>query len=756
MKAAHAKSIRLLVLLTVIVMSLGALTQVAEAGDFIVQDDLIELSNPYYELALNVADGGIAYILDKSTNQRIGEGGKNNALWIAALDSGSPISSSAYPDQFSYAWNAAQSTLTLTYTGSLAVTVTIQIADGPWLKMQAVISNHSGANIRFVNFPGELKILESDIHDALLPMIPGAQISSAFFAKRGTFVNQYPGAMFADYLAVRSARGKITLYTARGAVLQPALIGFEHVAETGYTKMMHNYKTWIADAQTWTSPQVVVHIGQDYPETIASYRIDNHIDDFKALVEKLGSLAPTYFSAPMYKLDLAALGKPFRDLPSAVIDKMNFPGLVHFVAFQSGGHDRSYPDFIPPDKKWGSTADFASLVSYLQSRGSLAVPYTNFSWWDAKGPTMLNLPPDTTLDKIVVKGENGLPIFETYGPRTGFVASLQNAFVKDRIAEQHKALMQTVGVNGIFEDQWGARNAPYDFNGAGPNDPATAYFEGVLAHYRTYAADALMTESGVDVLADQGVGFMGTNYLWDLLGYRAATAPVTTYYPMAGMLLRDKVLLYQHDLAAQTWTDSKDMLRWNLAQGYNLSIAFFDEALPGLNMDNPWLNLVGVFQKYALANYADQRIVSYDDLGNGVTRTAFITYQVYANWSQDSAYTLNGNTLPPGGVLTQANDHTVTAGVFTAYNGNPLSSGEHSLVETRSPDGLKIFQPIGPDTMIHINKDAAWTDVTVVAHRYDGTVIASVDAVISGSDVSFSYAARLNGQTVGYYQLTAR
>jgi hypothetical protein len=58
--------------------------------------------------------------------------------------------------------------------------------------------------------------------------------------------------------------------------------------------------------------------------------------------------------------------------------------------------------------------------------------------------------------------------------------------------------------------------------------------------------------------------------------------------------------------------------------------------------------------------------------------------------------------------------------------------------------------------MIHINKDAAWTDVTVVAHRYDGTVIASVDAVISGSDVSFSYAARLNGQTVGYYQLTAR
>jgi hypothetical protein len=171
-------------------------------------------------------------------------------------------------------------------------------------------------------------------------------------------------------------------------------------------------------------------------------------------------------------------------------------------------------------------------------------------------------------------------------------------------------------------------------------------------------------------------------------------------------------------------------------------------------MDNPWLNLVGLFQKYALANYADQRIVSYDDLGNGVNRTVFATYQVYANWSQDSAFTLNGNMLPPGGVITQANDRSVTAGIFTAYNGNLLSSGEHYLVETRSSDEIKVFQPIGPDTTIHINKYAAWANVTVVAYRYDGTVIARVDAVVSGRDVSFGYAARLNGQAVGYYQLT--
>lgn len=61
----------------------------------------------------------------------------------------------------------------------------------------------------------------------------------------------------------------------------------------------------------------------------------------------------------------------------------------------------------------------------------------------------------------------------------------------------------------------------------------------------------------------------------------------TEYYPLAGMLFRDKVLLYQHDLAAETMTDNKDMLRWNAAMGYNLS----GDLYTGVN--NPWLAVIG-------------------------------------------------------------------------------------------------------------------------------------------------------------------
>ncbi len=455
------------------------------------------------------------------------------------------------------------------------------------------------------------------MHDALLPMMPGALLNSAFFTKGQSFVGEYPGIMFADYLALRSARGQLAIYTQQGAQVQPTMIGFLHLDDQN-AALAHSYQTWIADGATWQSPAVIVTVGQDYPATIDHYRTDNQIDHYPSLSAKLGSAAPRYFAAPMYKLDFAALKLKFADVAAKIIDKLNFPGMFHLVVFQPRGHDKNYPDFLPPDPKWGTQDEMTAMVSAIHQAGSLAVPYTNFSWWDNNGPTLKHLPAGTKItDFITIKDSHGIPDFESYGPNNGFVMNLHNAFVEDKIAQQHAALLNDVGVDAIFEDQWGARSAPYDFNPAGldTSDPATSYFEGVRDHYRAQAASKLMTEVGVDVLADQGVAFMGTNYLWDMLGYRSATATTTSYYPMAGMLLRDKVLLYQHDLAAETWTNNKDMLRWNLAQGYSLSNAFLDAKTSGLNMDNPWLNLIGVFQKYALANYADERVQSYDDLG---------------------------------------------------------------------------------------------------------------------------------------------
>ena len=729
---------------------LGTTVTLAQSSPIMVEDGAIKVRNTGYEIDFSAINGAITAIHDARSpaNEMVSDGNEGGSLWSAKFDNDKLFNTTT--EAFSYTIDGQ--TLTLNYKGDIALAVTVDATDGNALKMQAVIDNQTGNTVRLVGFPNNLRIAEAEVQDALLPLMPGALLNADFFAKGSTYNGQYPGEFFADYEAVQSAHGKLALYSQQGAVVQPIYAGFLHLTtETGRSVLTHNYKTWITDGTTWISPWAVLRVGQDYPDSIAAYRTENGIDQYPSLSAKLGGEAEKYYSEPMYKLDVQVLHQKFSDLETNVIDKMNFPGLIHAVAFQVNGHDRNYPDMLPPATRWGTTQDFAALVQAIHDKGGLVVPYTNLSWWDNKGPTLSGLPKGTTLNDVIVKDAHGLPDTETYSAHSGFVVDLNNAFVENKIAEEHAALLNDVGVDGIFEDQWGNRAAPYDFNAAAP-DPATGYFTGVLKHFAAQSSSHIMTEVGVDVLANDAVGFMGTNTLWDMLGYRGATAPFTSYYPMAGMLLRDKVLLYQHNLAAETWTKNKDMLRWNLALGYNLSNAFYDAKQGALNMDNPWLNLTGVFQKYALANYADQPVMRYDDFGNGVRRTMFATFQVISNWNSDSPYSVDNVTLPPGGVITHAEDGSVTAGVFASYNGVDLTPGDHYLVEVRSAEAVRLFQPIGDDTMISIKMVKAGTPV-VQAYGYDDRLLGTVDSTVSGANVSFMVSGMMDGQAVGYYQV---
>jgi hypothetical protein len=728
------------------------------AGKLISSRKLITLNNKSYEVAVELASGSIRYILDKKTRQKISTGNRDGILWGALTHSGRWISSSGYGSGFTYGWEPRLKKLTLNYPGQdpdpVDVTVSIAASGDQYFTMQAVVNNRSDIKIQAFRFPYDLNVAEDRVTDALLPMIPGVKLRSGFFTSHQSYSALYPGVMFADYLALRSSQGQIAVYGQKGNRIQPVNLGFAHDGNNpGHTSIIHHYQTWIESGKQWVSPVVVIRVGQEYPQSIAAYRRENGMQDFQSLAAKLGPRKQQYFESPLYKMDLKVLRKSFSELKAAVIDNLAIPGIIHPVAFQPGGHDRNYPDFIPPAALYGTGESLAELVKYAQSKGNLVIPYTNFSWWNTDSPTLRNLPAGVTPKQIAVNQPGGTADIENYGS-DGYVVNFYHEFVAARIAAEHEKLISAIGFDGIFEDQLGARDARYDYNpagwnapGAAGNDPATSYFEGILGHTQALAKHHLMTECGIDRLARDEIGFMGTNYLWDLLGYRKATADYSDYYPMIGMLCRDKVLLYQHNLAIETWTDDKDMFRWNLAFGYNFSAAFND-------MNSPWLPLIGVFQKYVLSRYTDELVTGFDDLGNRATRTSFGSYKVYANWDDRNTLAQSGHVVAPGGALVVANDGSVTAGVFTNYNGNILNEGEHYLVEVRSKDNIKVFQPMGTNTPIHVKKYSSWPGVTIGAYGYDGEFIAETSAVTLKDDVLFDWNTQCSDKKVMYYQLT--
>lgn len=715
---------------------------------FIEAEQQLIVKHDQYEIAFSRQNGGIAYVKQQGSEQPLSVG--NASLWHVLLGETSSIQS-AEAASFSYKWKQAERELQFFYQDPLPVEIRISFAEPQRIKLQASLENSSSEVIKGVRFPNELKVDEEIVRDGMLPMLPGAKLKGAFFTEHNSFADQYPGVMFASYLAIDTKLGGMAMYDVHDETILMTELGFKHqLQDPGKTSFVHNYKTWIEPGQKWESATVVVELGSHYEQSIVSYRELNGIDQYRSLAAKLGDTAEQYYELPLYKTDISALkDASWQSLSDNYIDKLNYNGIIHLVAFQQGGHDENYPDFLPPDPKWGGEAAFTDFVKRAQAAGNIMVPYTNMSWWGINAPTLKKLPDGVTLQELMVNRENGTIVQEDYGPHSGYVVNTGHPFFYERTAEEHRKLIEEAGFDGIFEDQWGIRNSPYVFNPAIPEgtDPSTAYFAG-LRRYVEQLKHPLYMEDGTDVLADNSIGFMGSTYLWDVLGYRKNTATYTEYYPLSGMLLRDKVMQYHHNLAGETMTDNLDMLRWNAAMGYNLSVDLYH------GVTNPWVDAAGVLQKHVLARYADERVVSFQQPAPDVSETKFESYTVTANWSKEQSYALNEQVeLAPGGFHISSADDAVRAGHYTVYNGLELDAGEHLLVELRAADQIRVYQPIGSDTSLKIKKQADWAHTVATAYEANGRKIAELVASEAGDYVSFDYVSEIKGAKVGYVAL---
>jgi hypothetical protein len=622
--------------------------------------------------------------------------------------------------------------------------------------MQLQLQNNWGYVLDYVLFPSDLVFIESDIKEVLLPVLPGIVLEPAFFNQNRSYTANYPGypGLFADYVSLSSAKGQIAIYSLYGqGPIRPVVIGFIHDDDyvSNSTFYYHTFGVRISDGNMWTTPWVRVRISQSLLETISAYRIDNGLERFRSLPKKLGSRYTQLVQSPLFKADAAQLAIPFSQYPD-LLSQVPSPGILHPVAYQPRGHDENYPDFLPPDSAWGATADFAAMFQQAQALGLLVMPYTNPTWWDDESPTLQSLPPPLTITDVAVLDDQGVPVYEYYGPHGGYVVSPWAPFVQQRLDQLVRQMTEDVPSDMLFEDQIGARPWLFDHN---PSSPCPiAYIEGWLKHTRTYSDTLLMTELGFDRLAETEVGFHGSVLLPERFGYTPDWwGTVWHPYPLAPLMVRDKVLFYQHDLAPETMTIDKATLTWNLAFGYMLS---YDLGYGG-GLDNTWLGLVSTFQKYVLSRYASEVMTKFTNLEDKVTQTSFETFTVIANWDEAHTYSTSKHTLSPLGVLSMSADGRLTSGVFTSYNGVPLSAGDHYLIENRGLTDITVRQPIGTDTSLTLELLPGWSPnapIKAWAYTAMGQVIGSVPVIVTAQGIAFVYRQQMSKSSVAYYKIT--
>lgn len=718
-----------------------------------------------YRITLSKRNGQIVDLVDRSAGARLVQGTKG-CLWRVEARARPSLNDACSfkprgARRFSYEWNPASAILTLNYRDPVLGSATVTLrARAAFFDLQMTVTNR-GSVLTHVSLPGELLGDVGSVEAGYAPnVLPGVRLNPGFFTKVGNNVHIYPSRWaFADYLALEAGGGSLSLYSVNSGPIHPVALGFLRHPSGGRCSgpsfcIVHQFQTWIAPREKWTSPVVRARIGQTVEQSILAYRRDNGIAAYPSVQEKLGARLNTLAQAPLIKADLVKL-KPFRDWGADLV-RLPSPALLHPVAFQPGGHDENDPDFLPPDPRWGTNADFSSVVAAAHSNGQLLMPYLNVSWWSRDSPTMRSLPSPLQPSDIAVLDPDGEPIVNVYGSKSGLVVSPFVQFVRSRVARLMQEWRTDVPADCLFFDQFGARPWVHDFNPASPT--RVAYYDGWLDVMAAYAERCLMVEDGWDRLARDFTGFHGSM----LMMARELDLPDTWFgegnwepYPLATWLFHDKVLLYQHDLFDGTMATDREVLTWNMAFGL---ISSYSWTRQPDTLSSPWLGLVGDLQRIVGPHYAGVRFSGYRDVAPSVTESTFGDLAVVANWKSSTGHSTGQYRISPNGFLARTADNRVFAGAFEGtFDGVALSPGTHYVIVERNEVSVTARQPLGADTNLAVEPPRTWSPgrtLHATALATDGRVAGAVSGEIRDGRFVFRYAGRLNGDSVAAYRIT--
>jgi Domain of unknown function (DUF6259) len=651
---------------------------------------VLVLTAPAYRLILSKENGEMLELLDRRSGERVLRG-QVGCMWASKQTTGEAASGCAFnrtgDNRFTFRWSQLTTTLTLGYDSSASgpgvdATVTL-VARSKAFDLRLELESGVEYPLSGTLFPADLLLPADLVSGAYMPtFLPGTRLLPGFFNGPHRNVETYPSRWaFADYLSADIGKGHVALYSVNPApkVIAPVDIGFVRHAEGAVCGgpsacATHVFQTWVERGQKWTSPWVRVRVGGTVEQSLTAYRDDNGIDDYPSLAEKVGSRLDKLVRAPLIKADLWKGLPEFRAWPQH-LQQLPSPALVHPVAFQSGGFDEAHPDFLPPDPRWGESADFNIMARSARSLGQLVMPYLNVSWWDTTAPSVQALPSPIEPKDIAVQNLRGNPVTEQFGPHDGYIVSPHVAAVRRRIDGVFEEWRTQVPADCLFFDQIGARPWRRDFNPAAPTP--LAYYDGWLSLFAPYADRCVMAEDGWDRLARTFSGFhggvlqMSHQFEWpnDRWG-QGNWAP----YPIAGFLFGDKVLMYQHDLYEPTMTIDPETLLFNVAFGFVLSYAW-DGEREEASLTNPWATLVGQVQRTLGPHYAGKRLIGFRSVAPGVTETVFEGgFSVLANWKKQ-AVEVEGARLAPHGFLARKGADVLASALGFAWGGVTFPAG---------------------------------------------------------------------------------
>ncbi|MEK8023354.1 MAG: DUF6259 domain-containing protein, partial [Candidatus Hydrogenedentota bacterium] len=560
-----------------------------------------------------------------------------------------------------------------------------------------------------VMLPGKFLYPIAPLKEVVIPRWLGIGLKPAFFEDERTASFNYP-AGFSDFVHAASQNGNLALmggglagterrgnlmkYRGEGIVdgewtgLRPATIsvGGSPLGSGFVTRMI---PARIDPGQSLSTGDVLIAAGLPLSSAAALYRRQIFQDDVKPLAARMGEkLFQQYSRAALVKLDFG--GYPGVDRILDDVALLPEGVLLHPVTYWTGGFDRNYPDFFPADPKFSGNNGLKRLTGLAHSRKMLVAPYVNPTWWNVSATANR-----VGLEKIAIRDEEDKPIEDVYGENKGWMVTPWSDEVRAVRRQLHETVYTDLGMDGVFEDQIGARDWKDDYS---RNAPAPySYSEGMVR----WAAEnprggILMTENGFDAIAPFEHSLCG---MWPV-GTWPDPADLDARYgggnwrvvPVSSMIAHDLADFLHHNLAVEARTDADAKLAWNVAYGFHL-YEILHANLP--RQHARWIDICQVFQEEVNSLSTGRRLTEWAQMPDGAVWTQYEGgLSAYALLGR-SPIAFAGSVIPAPGVI--AGSREMTAGIFSALAGFDFGTPRALIMKRLKEEGNAIIVTIPDD-----------------------------------------------------------
>jgi len=488
-----------------------------------------------------------------------------------------------------------------------------------------------------------------------------------------SYQTPYPPA-FGDFLHLDAPAGSASLYGVQpmqwrpwdgagnsAAIFVPGRLAWGGDERGGYCERA--FGTYVTRGSQWQSPTVRLILGNPVVEDLSAYCQANQID--RSLESKM---SPAVLAA--FKQAVLVFFDGTANEMLTHVDQLPAPALIHFARYLKGGFDKQYPDHLPPNPSFGTSAEFRALLARCRELGHLVMPYTNPTWWcdHPRGPTFLR-----EGEAPLLKRFDGSLSYELYGTNDGYTVCHWHPAVQAANRLTVRQFTEDYPVDVLFQDQCGARSWQYDMNPASP--APFAYTEGLVSMVaEDCGKKPLSTENGWDRVANFESQLCGMT--WSIVPTKDAPTwrtflkdrfPPQTWeiFPLAQYIAHDKTAMVHHDLG-QFVTDD-EVLAWTLGLGYGMSYRISASSLDRAD-SRQWLLWLDRLQKSVCARFVGEpvRAFTHDRGANpafeddGVLRATYGPVEVTAN--------LNGRPMISGGCALASHGFRAAAPGVVAAN----------------------------------------------------------------------------------------